>query len=123
MLKVDEEYEETSKVFDYVWILEKVKMVVSGLDTKINLRVSLHDAIFNYVSIKQQSYETNDAYLTKFKSMVETLKIAGGDHILVSSTMLKMKISDATKQQINAEREMFMAVSFILRSDNNRFKN
>ena len=60
--------------------------------------------------------------MTKFKSMVETLKIAGGDHIVVSSTVLKMRISDATKQQINAERERFMAVSFILRSDDNRFK-
>ena len=33
-----------------------------------------------------------------------------------------MKMSDATKQHIIAERERFMAVNFILRSDNNRFK-
>ena len=122
MLKADEDYEEKSKEFDYAWILEKVKMIVSGLDTKVNLRVSLHDAISNYMLIKQQPHETNDAYLTRFKSMVGTLKIAGGEHILVSSVMLKKKISDATKQEINDEKERFMAIGFILRSDETRFK-
>ena len=90
MLKADEEYEEKSADFNYAWILEKLKMIVSGLDTKVNLRVSLHDAITNYIMLKQQTYETNDAYLTRFKSMVGTLKIAGGEHILVSSVMLKI---------------------------------
>ena len=92
MLKADEEYEERSKDFDYVWILEKVKVIVLGLDTKVNLRVSLHDVISNYMLIKQQLYKTNEAYLARFKSMVGTLKIAGGEHILVSSVMLKKKI-------------------------------
>ena len=36
MLKADAEYAEKSKVFDQAWILEKVKMIVQGLDTKVN---------------------------------------------------------------------------------------
>ena len=75
MLKADEEYEVKSIDFDYVWILEKAKMIVSGLDTKVNLRVSLHDAISNYMLIKQYPYETNEGNLTRFKSMVGTLKL------------------------------------------------
>ena len=54
--------------------------------------------------------------------MVETLKITGGENILVSEMMLKKNLSDATKQEINDEKENFMAISFILRSDENRFK-
>ena len=91
MLKADEEYEVKSIDFDYVWLLEKAKIIVSGLDTKVNLRVSLHDAISNYMLIEQYPYETNEAYMTRFKSMVGTLKIAGGEHILMSSVMLKKR--------------------------------
>ena len=122
MVKADTEYDEKSKIFDYVWLFKKVKTIVSGLDTKVNLRVSLHDAIANFILLKQQSYETNDAYLTRFKSMVETLKIAGGEHILVSKVMLKKELSAASKEEINAEKERFMAVCYMLKSDDGRYK-
>ena len=81
MIKTDSEYEEKSKTFDYAWLFEKVKTIASGLDTKVNLRVSLHDAMLNFMLLKQFPNETNEAYHTKFKSMIETLKIAGGEHI------------------------------------------
>ena len=48
MLKSDARYEEKSKVFDYEWLFKKVKSIVSGLDTKVNLRVSLHVAMLNF---------------------------------------------------------------------------
>ena len=74
MIKTDPEYEDKSRTFDYEWIFKKVKMIVSGLDTKVNLRVSLHAAMLNYMLMKQFPNETNDGYLTRFKSMTETLK-------------------------------------------------
>ena len=43
MIRTDSEYEEKAKTFDYAWLLQKVKTIVPGLDTKVNLRVSLHD--------------------------------------------------------------------------------
>ena len=55
------------KKSDSKWILEKVKMIVSGMDTKMNLRVLLHAAILNYMLLKQYPNETKDAYLTRFK--------------------------------------------------------
>ena len=100
-----------------------MKLIVSGLDTKVNPRVTIHDAMTNYFSLKQQQYESNDGYLTRFKSMVETLKIAGGDHILVSKTMMKKELSAATKAEVNAKKERFMAITFILGSADTRFKN
>ena len=71
MLRIDSDFEDRSRIFNYAWLLGKVMTIVSGLDTKVNLRVSLHDVILNLVLLKQQSYESNDGYLTKFKSMVE----------------------------------------------------
>ena len=82
----------------------------------------MHDSMTNYFPLKQQQYESNDGYLTRSKSMVETLKIAGGEHIFVSKAMLKKDISMATKAEVNAEREKFMAITFILGSTSNRFK-
>ena len=51
---------------------------MSGLDTKVNLRSSLHDVVLNFILLKQFANESNEAWHTRFKSMVETLKIAGG---------------------------------------------
>ena len=73
-----------SNTFDHAWIIEKVKTIVLGLDTKVNKRVSMHSAMMSFMLMKQYDNEANDAYLTRFKSMVKTLKIAGGEHVLVS---------------------------------------
>ena len=78
--------------------------IVSGLDTKVNLRVSLHDVIINFMLLKQFGNETNKAYHSRFKSMLETLKIAGGKHILISPEMLGMKIDAASNLQLREEK-------------------
>ena len=88
-------------------------MIVSGLDTKANLRVSLNGIILNHMMIKQQTYETNDSCLTIFKSMLGTLKIEGSDHILVSSVMLKKKIQmQQNKRHMMRKKDLWRSVSF-----------
>ena len=111
MIRTDSEYEKRSKTFDYAWLFEKIKPVVSGLDTKANSRVSL------FMSLKQFPNEANKTYHTIFKSMIETLKIAGGEHILVSPLMIGTELTKATDPRICEERKKFMAICFILRSD------
>ena len=49
MLRADSDFTVKSKVFDQAWILEKVKIIVLGLDTKINKRVTLHIAIMIFL--------------------------------------------------------------------------
>ena len=84
MLKMDVDYEGKLKDFDYPWILDKVKMKVAGLYTKVNLRVSLHAALYNYMLMKQELNEANDTCLTRFKLMVETIKFFVEDTCLYS---------------------------------------
>ena len=122
-IKADSEYEVKSKIFDHKWLFEKVKKVVSGLDTKVNLRVSLHSTMIIFLLTKQQPNESNSAFLTRFKSMAQTLTIAGGEHILVSTDMLGKDLSGATADEIRDEKERFLAMCFILRSDEGRYKN
>ena len=122
MLKGDKEFDEKSKVFDAAWILVKVKAITSGLDTKVNLRVSLHTALMNFMLMKQFGDESNDAYLSRFKSMVETLKLAGGEHVLISPKLLGKDVHVATQDERKEEKEHFMAICFIVRSDEGRYK-
>ena len=128
MLKADSEYDEKSRVFDYEWLFKKVKSIVSGLDTKVNLRVSLHASMLNFLTMRQGESETNDDYLTRFKSSAETLNLAGGEHIFVSKEMLKVDdLSSTSKKEKNEEKDRFMAACFILRCDGfgerSRYKN
>ena len=52
MLKADAEHNQKSRNFYYKWTFGKVNTIVSGLDNKVNLRVSLHDAISNFILLK-----------------------------------------------------------------------
>ena len=83
MIKSEEFYEEKSRLFDCVWILKTCNTIVSGIDTKISPRVSLHTALLSFPFLKQYVKESNDAHLTRFKSSCGTLILAGGGHIFL----------------------------------------
>ena len=104
MIKANAKFEEKSNLFNYKWLLPKVKTIVSGLYTKVNIRVSLHTAIQNYIKLKQQAYESNNGYPTQFKFVVELLKIAGGEHLLVSKEMLGNEYFALTIEERNTEK-------------------
>ena len=52
MLKTNDEHESKSHSFDHGWLFKKVKTTVSELDTKVNVRASLHVAMLNYMLMK-----------------------------------------------------------------------
>ena len=52
MLKANADFESKLKVFDYKWLLHEAKIVMTGLDTKVNLRVSLHGMMMTSILLK-----------------------------------------------------------------------
>ena len=60
MLKADKELAEKSSIFDPAWILEKVKIIVLGLDTKANKIVTIHSAMMSFMVMQQYDDETNE---------------------------------------------------------------
>ena len=60
--------------------------------------------------LRQFSDESNDAYLTRFMSMTETLKILGGEHILVSPTLMGKIIQAVSNDEIKDKKDHFMVV-------------
>ena len=89
-------------------------MIILGLDTKVNKRVIMDSAMMSFMLMKQYYNESNNAYLLRFKSMVQTLKLSGGKHILVSRGMLGTNVLDASKDKSESKREKLLAMFFIL---------
>ena len=81
-----------------------MKVVVLGLDTNVNKRVTIHTTIMTFMIMKQYDTESNDMYLMRFMLMVQTLKIAG-NHILVSKIMIGKKLYEATDDEIEIEKK------------------
>ena len=54
--------------------------------------------------------------------MVQTLRISGGEHILISAKLIGKSLNSATDAEINEEKRKFMAVCFTLGSDPQTYK-
>ena len=61
--------------------------------------------------------ESDDDYLNKFNSRLENIFLAGGGHILCSPQILGKYMASCTTVEIDAEKERFKAMCFILRAD------
>ena len=53
MVKGDKYYEDKEYGNDCIWLLEKVKLIMSGLDTKEKKRNNLHDVIISFITTRQ----------------------------------------------------------------------
>ena len=70
-------------------------------------------------TMRQGDIEPNDGYLIRFKSNVQSLELAGGEHIFTSE-----KIEGGSFAEDNAKKaamERFKAVLFMKRSDTGRY--
>ena len=54
---------------------------------------------------------------------METLRLAGGDHIFMNKHMLGKELALANKQELQVEKEYFKALCFILRADETLFND
>ena len=83
---------------------------MSQIDTNTNPLVSLHAAFISFVILNRYTNESNDTYLTCFKSSIETLKLAGRCHIFISELILGKNIASTTDKEFEIEKEIFKAV-------------
>ena len=93
------------------------------MDTKVNKMVTMHSAITSFMMLKQYDYEANDAYLKRFKSIVQTLKMVGEENMLVDKMMLGKEVADSTDNEIDSEQEKFLEMCFVLRCNETKYVN
>jgi hypothetical protein len=98
------------------WLLEQLKVVSAGIDSKSNVYVQLHLAVLIFFNMKQYPNESNDAYLRRFQSNVDVLELSGGKHLLYSSSSSpKVAYEDAGEPTRMKEKQAFWrCVSFVV---------
>ena len=118
VLKGDDDFERKHKKRDAVWLLEQIKVVTSGIDNKSNKYKNLLATLTQLFTMRQGDTEANDKFLNRFKSNVQTVELAGGQDFLVPMKWLDLYSS---QQEKNEEKEKFMAMLFLSRSDTKRY--
>ena len=122
LLKQEKDYEKKDSKQDVLWLLEQLKKITSGLDSKSNKRCNLFDALLAFITMRQGNDESDSAYLKRFRVNLDTLCSAGGRHILCSPDLIdaadKDNITDVEKE---AEENKFKAIVFLKRSDPTRY--
>ena len=115
----DPEYKEKSDRRDLLWLLKKLKMAVAGLDEKANKYDIVYTALMIVVTMRQGETESNDDYLTRFKSNWETMMLIGGSHFFVSKEIIGHQFY--TNEEANKSNEALRSMIFIKRSDSKRY--
>ena len=110
------------KIFDALWLLKKIKTINSGVNLKVNMVLSLHEQTLYFLTMHQGITESDNEYLTRFNSRYTILELAGGGHIFCSPEILGKTIHDATDSEIKTENDRFLAMCFLLRSNQSCYR-
>ena len=85
-------YQDKSKKFDCLWLLENVKLLASGIDSKEDIAYRMFPVLNSVFLLRQQPGEPLDSYLKRFSSIIDTAAI------LKSNIELHQGILDAEKE-------------------------
>ena len=114
-------YETASSVFDPLCLLREIKKATSGIDDKANTYVSMHDAISQLYRMKQGSQESNDNYLSRFKTNVAAVELSGRKHIFASSIISGIPVHEMSTEELNEEIDKSKAIIFLKCADEGRY--
>ena len=124
VLKTESDYEEKDGEQDVLWLLENLKKLTSGLDSKGNKRCNLFDALLAFITMRQGDTESDTSYMKRFRVNTDTLIAAGGQHIFCSPELMDAVDKDnPTEKEKQIEEDKFKAIVFLKRSDQGRYGN
>ena len=63
-------------------IVKRRKKITAGIDSKDNQQYILHEALISFYNMRLGNTDSNDSYLTCFKSIIQKLELVGGDNFL-----------------------------------------
>ena len=66
----------------FLWLLNTVKKITSGIDNKDNKQFMLHKALMYFFTVRQGETESNGVFLNISKSNVQNLELVGGSNFL-----------------------------------------
>ena len=75
IILTNEDFEGKEESSDVIWLVDRLKMVSSGIDTRRNKHKNLFEAMMRFLNICQGELKTNDAYLRRFKAEAQTVEL------------------------------------------------
>ena len=121
-IKADSDYEAEAKQFNCVWLLERAKLISSGVDEKANKYCTLLKALTTMCTVRQGPNESNDSFRKRIDSVVLTISLIGGtDYLYSREISAAMDPDEPGAEEIEAEEQKMKAMLMILRADQGRF--
>ena len=71
-----------------------------GLDVKSNNPYNLHEAVFNFLYMRQGQQESDDSFNNLFDTNLQTLDLGGGRHILCSKNIIDKVVDDTVDKEV-----------------------
>jgi hypothetical protein len=123
MVKYLAKYEENEKNKNVKWLLEEVKKIMTGIDKLGNRHITYLSALKSFVNMHQGQNESDDSLLKCAKSMVETLSLAGGEHIFYSPQLCEETSPNyPTNDKKKVKMDKFCAVHLLSAANPHRYK-
>jgi hypothetical protein len=116
-VKGQDGYAKATEGYDVTWLLKEVKKASSGIDSKANPYVTMHDAIGMLYRMKQGAAEADGSYVERFKNNVMTAEMVHGGHLFYSPDVTEKTLSLATDEEVYAAKEASMAVLVLQNAD------
>ena len=70
--------------------------------------------------MKQGSQESNDNYLSRFKTNIAAVELTGGKHIFASSIICGISVHEMSAEKLNEEIDKSKAIIFLKCADEGR---
>jgi hypothetical protein len=115
-LKAQAEYENKSRAFDCVWLLNTLQLLSAGTDQASNPFVSANDALRQLNRIKQRPDETLEDYFSRFKECVDQVKLS--KVTVFQFTDVPETLKELTEEELE---ERYLAVALLRGADDQRY--
>ena len=123
VIKYLDDYDNRENAKDITWLMDQLRRETVGIDSMGNKHVNLIKAMKLLLNMRQGQEENEDIYLKRMKANTESLKLAGGKHILTSPDLMTIAGTTATDQETNVEIDKFMGILLLLNSDTQRYSD
>ena len=105
---------------------ETAKKLIASVDQRGNKYYNAYKILMEFNRTYQKENETEQAWLDRFQASVDTLALAGCDHIFYCQSLHASAGSsgnddEADKAEREAEKQKFQAMYFFMRSDKAKF--
>ena len=121
-IKSELEYDTQSKLFNTTWLLEKAKLISSGVDERANKYLTLLRALTSMVNVRQGQNKSNDSFRKRVDSVTLTVSLVAGSKMLYSEDISNaVDPTDPSDEEVEIEEQRLKAMLMIIRSDFGRF--